>query len=217
MRQPELHDQAFPYRSSERGYHFVQYPEDGGKHISLLMTKQTAQNYANIFGGVVHLHSEAPFRIRHAGKLRAGIAMLASCLVLAFCSYAQAKAFKPLTRAEPIVRMVLQEAANEPFAGMVAVAGTVFDRMEDPRWPSTRKDIVYQPWQYTGMRLRLREYTPVQIEEARAAVEIAASGTRPCGHVYWYHTPAVDPDWRKKVEFRCRIGNHLFYGDKETD
>lgn len=154
----------------------------------------------------------------HAAKLPIvwGTLLLATgfFLGLAVCSQAHANSFKPLTRAEPIVRMVLQEAANEPFAGQVAVAGTVLDRMADARWPATAKGVVYQPWQYTGMRLRLREYMPSQIEEARAAVEIAKSGTRPCGTVYWYHTPAVKPKWRKRFEFRCRIGNHLFYGDR---
>jgi spore germination cell wall hydrolase CwlJ-like protein len=35
--------------------------------------------------------------------------------------------------------MVLQEANGEPFSGMVAVAGTVFERMYDARWPDTPK------------------------------------------------------------------------------
>ena len=47
---------------------------------------------------------------------------LALCVMMVLSNPAWGE-FKPLTREEPIVRMVLQEAANEPFAGMVAVAG----------------------------------------------------------------------------------------------
>lgn len=209
MREPSVHAQAF-FGSAHRGYHFVEYT-DG--EISGLMDKATARNYANIFGGEVRLHSEAPFRVRHAGKLR--IFMLASCLIL-LATAALADEFKPLTRDEPIVRMVLQEAVSEPLAGQVAVAGVALDRMSDPRWPSTAKDVIYQPWQFTGMRAKLRDYTREEIEEARLAVELARSGTRPCGNVLWYHTTEVSPAWANNVQVSCQIGDHIFYIDKET-
>ncbi len=121
----------------------------------------------------------------------------------------------PLTRAEPIARMVLQEANNEPFDGMVAVAGVAFDRISDPRWPNNAHDVVYQPYQFSGMSLRLGAYTVEQISTARFAVSLARLGSRPCGtSVFWYHTLQVYPVWAKQVVERCRVGNHIFYGDE---
>lgn len=124
--------------------------------------------------------------------------------------------FKPLTRDEPIVRMVLQEAANEPFAGMVAVAGVALDRVRDDRWPNTARDVVYSPAQFTGMGIALRRYSQTQIETARVAVEIALSGTRPCGTVLWYHTTDITPSWLELpwLVVKCQLGAHLFYGDE---
>ena len=123
--------------------------------------------------------------------------------------------FKPLTRAEPIVRMVLQEAANEPFDGLVAIAGVAYDRMADNRWPSTEWGVVHQPKQFSGMLLKLRKYSQKQITRARIAAEVARIGERPCGTVLWYHTFKISPPWNKRLDVKCLIGAHLFYGDKK--
>lgn len=144
-------------------------------------------------------------------------ALWASCIVLmlwASCTPVPAATFKKLTRAEPVVRMVLQESNGEPFYGMVAVAGTAFDRRQDDRWPNTLKAVIYQPWQYTGMRLRLRNYSIADIERARAAVRLAKAGIRPCGRLLWYHTTYIAPRWIAGVNLVCTIGNHIFYGDR---
>lgn len=145
------------------------------------------------------------------------IPLLVFVFALAFrvmYSPARGAEFEPLTREEPIVRMVLQEAANEPFAGMLAIAGVAFDRMDDRRWPSTDRKVVYQRSQFTGMQIRLRRYSQAQIMRARRAVAGAAFGFRPCGTVLWYHTYKVRPAWRKSYVRVCRLGAHYFYGDR---
>ncbi len=123
-----------------------------------------------------------------------------------------------LTRAEPIVRMVLQEANNEPFSGQVAVAGVALDRMRAGQWPSTANGVIYQPWQFTGMRARLGKYTNSQISEARNAVRMAQEGWRPCGNdIFWYYAPKEMkppgrvPSWASETVKKCEIGGHIFY------
>lgn len=133
-------------------------------------------------------------------------------LGMMFCKPAEAH---PLTRAEPLVRMVLQEANNEPFDGMVAVAATVLDRVNDSRWPNTVWAVVYQPNQYSGMALPFGSYTPFQIDRARYAVAMARLGVRPCGQsVFWFHTYAVNPQWNQEMVVACKIGNHVFWREK---
>lgn len=134
---------------------------------------------------------------------------------LMICSYGQAMALKPLSRAEPVVRMVLQEAANEPFAGMVAVAGVAYDRVSDPRWPSSVVTVVYQSAQFTGMGIALRDYSRAQIMRARLAVVTAELGARPCGTVFWYHTVDISPSWNRMLYLKCQLGVHMFFGDNE--
>ncbi len=135
-------------------------------------------------------------------------------VVLATPATAGGDHFRPLTRHEPIVRMVLQEAANEPFIGMLAIAGVAIDRVRDRRWPSTSKKVVYQFAQFTGMGIKLRRYTRGQIIRARRAVTGASYGLRPCGKVLWYHTDKVKPSWRTEYRRVCQLGAHIFYGDR---
>jgi spore germination cell wall hydrolase CwlJ-like protein len=124
--------------------------------------------------------------------------------------------FKPLSKAEPIVRMVLQEANNEPFAGMVVVAGVALDRIEDRRWPGTADQVVRQRNQFTGMSIALRDYSQQQITRSRLAVATAEVGERPCGRVLYYHATWMRPAWDySKIEIACQIGGHIFYRDKE--
>ncbi len=124
--------------------------------------------------------------------------------------------FVPLTRGEPIVRMVLQEANGEPFMGMVAVAAVALDRVVDSRWPDTDHKVIYQRHQFTSMAQQLRRYTNTQIITARRAVADARRGKRPCGIAYWYHATWMPqrPRWAAQVTPRCTIGNHTFYGAK---
>ena len=125
--------------------------------------------------------------------------------------------FKPLNVAkEPLVTMILQEAANEPFEGLVGVAGVALDRVTDPRWPSTLRRVIYQRAQFTGMSMPIPRWSQFQITRARAAAATARKGARPCGKVLWYHTIYVKPAWRKRLSARCRLGLHIFYEDKKV-
>jgi hypothetical protein len=196
--------QAFSI-SKYQGRYYVVYP-DG--EISGLMHHHIALDYAHTFQGEV---KKLP---RNWWPLWLFLCTMLSVFIgKGLWDEAQGSQFKPLTRSEPIVRMVLQEAVAEPFEGMVAVAGVALDRMADSRWPNTRHGVIYQPWQFTGMRSRFGRHSRKDIERARRAVEAAEVGIRPCGKVFWYHTPKVSPSWAKRVQVSCRIGDHIFYGD----
>ena len=128
-----------------------------------------------------------------------------------------AENFKPLTRSEPVVRMVLQEASDQPFVAQIAVAAVALDRVKDPRWPDTPKGVVYQSHQFTGMASKLRRYTHQQIQKARLAVWSAKVGIRPCGKgIYWYYSESIRaPSWTKRLSLRCVLGSQAFYADKQ--
>ena len=155
------------------------------------------------------------------GFIFGGTALCVLLVWLIVSALNTANAAEPLTRAEPVVRMVLQEANTEPLAGKVAVAGVALDRAADRRWPNTEAEVVYQgnrsprTAQFTGMSIPLGRYTEANIEEARLAVELARSGTRPCGVVLWYHADWIEPPhWTRAMAEQCRIGEHIFYGDR---
>ena len=53
--EPDINAQAFPY--FQFGYYYVVYLDN---NVSMLMPWRNAQDYADIFGGTVHKHSQAP-------------------------------------------------------------------------------------------------------------------------------------------------------------
>lgn len=127
-----------------------------------------------------------------------------------------AETFKPLNVAkEPLVTMILQEAANEPFEGLVGVAGVALDRVKDRRWPSTLRRVIYQRHQFVGMSMPIPRYFNIQVRRARAAAMAARKGARPCGKVLWYHTIHIKPGWSRRLTVRCRLGLHIFYEDRK--
>ncbi|MDD6796746.1 MAG: cell wall hydrolase [Clostridia bacterium] len=44
------------------------------------------------------------------------------------------------------------EAANQPYEGKLAVGSVVINRMNNPRWPSTMTEVLYQPNQFTPVK-----------------------------------------------------------------
>src|SRR3546814_19484989 len=81
----------------------------------------------------------------------AKLLMLASCLMFWFIPTVEAFKYD-----DHLVLLVLHEAEDQPFPGMVAVAGVVLDRVKDDRWPETLKRVIYQPAQCTDMGVHLR-------------------------------------------------------------
>ncbi len=137
-------------------------------------------------------------------------------LALLLPTFAWGHSIVPVIPVEPVVNVVLQEAANEPFKGMIAVAGVVFDRVTDRRWPSTVHKVIYQPRQFAGIHIKMRKYSRKQIGKARLAVAIALAGIRPYGRVLWFHS-GVKPSWTKKLVVNGKLGGHIFYGDRKMD
>lgn len=44
------------------------------------------------------------------------------------------------------------EAANQPYEGKLAVASVVINRINNPRWPNTMSEVLYQPYQFTPVQ-----------------------------------------------------------------
>lgn len=146
-------------------------------------------------------------------------AWLVMTLIYASCHlrHKVAGAEEHLSADNMLLRAVLQEADGEPFDGKVAVAGVVFDRVEDPRWPDTITGVLEQPYQFEGLTAPIRDQWRRNVADARDAIAAAQAGLRPCGTVLWFHYRGMIPhDWDySRIEIACVIGDHVFYKDKE--
>lgn len=114
---------------------------------------------------------------------------------------------------ELLARLVHAEAQGEPYTGKVAVAATVLNRLEDPNYPKSLSEVIFQT--IDG----IYQYSPVldgQInqpadESSRKAVMDALSGVDPTGGALTFFNPSKTADqWVRSRQYITTIGNHVF-------
>ena len=108
-----------------------------------------------------------------------------------------------------LARCVNAEARGEPYVGQVAVAAVILNRIEDPAFPKTIADIVYQPRAFSSVddgQINL----PPSADAMRAAQE-AVNGSDPSKGAVFFFNP--DKTSNKYIWSRpqiLKIGNHIF-------
>jgi len=109
-----------------------------------------------------------------------------------------------------LARVVAAEATGEPFAGQVAVAAVVLNRVADPQFPNTLSGVVYQPHAFESVSNGLIWRRTPSAEAYRAA-EQALNGWDPSWGALFFWNPAkpVSP-WIWSRTIITRIGNHVF-------
>ncbi|WIY62330.1 LysM peptidoglycan-binding domain-containing protein [Bacillus arachidis] len=112
-----------------------------------------------------------------------------------------------------MARLVTAEAGGEPYAGKVAVAKVVLNRVGATGFPNTITDVIYEPIKYGYA------FTPVTdgrinqpaTHEARMAVEeaISTKGTN-SDWLYFYNPKTSTDKWITTRQTVAVIGNHVF-------
>ena len=115
---------------------------------------------------------------------------------------------------ELLARLVSAESDGEPFEGQVAVAATILNRLQDPRYPNTIPGVIYQidngRYQYSPV-LDGRINNPAS-SNAYKAVNAALSGWDPSGGANGFYNPAkTESQWVKSKPVTAVIGNHVFF------
>ncbi|WP_102275619.1 cell wall hydrolase [Cytobacillus massiliigabonensis] len=114
---------------------------------------------------------------------------------------------------ELMARLVFAEAKGEPYAGKVAVATVILNRVDSSLFPNTVKEVIYQ--KVSGHYA----FTPVQNGEinhkadtsSRKAVEEAlAFRGQGKGSLYFYNPKTSTSKWILSREVTITIGNHRF-------
>ncbi|HHT48969.1 MAG TPA: LysM peptidoglycan-binding domain-containing protein [Firmicutes bacterium] len=116
---------------------------------------------------------------------------------------------------ELLARLVRAEAEGESYEGQVAVAASVLNRLNDPRYPNTIREIVYQVDQG-----KYYQYSPVldgrinlsATASTRKAVQDALNGWDPSyGAIGFYNPAKTSNRWVKSHPVTTQIGSHVFY------
>lgn len=108
-----------------------------------------------------------------------------------------------------LARCVYSEARGEPYAGQVAVAAVVLNRVRSSKFPNTVAGVIYQKGAFTAVDDGQINLSPNQ--SAYNAVRDALNGWDPTNGCLYYYNPATATSkwiWSLKVE--VKIGRHNF-------
>ena len=106
-------------------------------------------------------------------------------------------------------KLVTGEARGESYEGQVAVAAVVINRVKDPRFPNTIKDVIYQKNAFSVVKNGRINAQPTS-STYRAAQE-ALYGNDPTNNAIYFWNPDISTcSWINTLNPHLRIGNHVF-------
>lgn len=166
---------------------------------------------------------------------------LIMCCLMAFPAYAEEVFVPPITNdnievvphtlEQPkideldhicMAHAIYFESRGESLKGMIAVANVVLNRVEDPRYPKTICNVVYQRnkrgCQFSWVcdpksairnkdaweRSKTLAYAVLFLYNTESYVDYTYGATM-------FHSTSVSPRWANKKNRTTKIGDHLFY------
>lgn len=109
-----------------------------------------------------------------------------------------------------LARVVAAEAEGEPFAGQVAVAAVILNRINDPGFPNSLSGVIYQPHAFESVSNGLIWRRTPSAEAVRAA-QSALNGWDPSyGSIFFWNPSKPVSPWIWSRQIVVRIGNHVF-------
>lgn len=112
-----------------------------------------------------------------------------------------------------MARLVRAEAVGEPYAGKVAVATVILNRVKSPNFPSTVRDVIYQidsgHYAFTPVQNGTINQ-PADAESKRAVNEAIAFSGQGNGSLYFYNPKTAKSSWILSRQVTVTIGNHRF-------
>lgn len=108
-----------------------------------------------------------------------------------------------------LARLVRAEAGGESYAGKVAVAAVVLNRVQSSQFPNSISGVVYQSGQFSPVSNGMINKS-ADSESKRAALE-AVNGNDPTnGSLFFYNPKTSTSSWIYSRPVLASIGNHNF-------
>ena len=106
-------------------------------------------------------------------------------------------------------KLVTGEARGESYEGQIAVAAVVINRVKDPRFPDSIKDVIYQKNAFSVVNDGSINMEPTE-SAYNAAIE-ALYGKDPTDKAVFFWNPDIATcKWIKTLNPYLKIGNHVF-------
>ncbi len=113
-----------------------------------------------------------------------------------------------------LARLVTAEAGGESYQGQVAVAASILNRYEDPRYPNSIYGVVYQisNGRYQFSPVLDGRINNAPSSSAQKAVAAAIGGQDPSYGANGFYNPAkTSNSWVSSQPVTTVIGNHIFF------
>ncbi|WP_339995885.1 cell wall hydrolase [Priestia aryabhattai] len=108
-----------------------------------------------------------------------------------------------------LARLVQAEAKGETYAGKVAVATVVLNRVDSDSFPNSIHDVIYQGTQFTPVQNG--EINKAADAEAKKAVnEALAFRGQGKGSLFFFNPDKTSDQWLRQKQVTITIGNHIF-------
>jgi spore germination cell wall hydrolase CwlJ-like protein len=125
------------------------------------------------------------------------------------------------TATDCMAQAVYYEANSEPFAGQLAVAQVILNRLRHPRFPKTVCGVIHQGSERTtGCQFTFacdgslaRKPDPAGLQRARTVAQAALHGavSAQAGQATHYHTIWIVPVWAAELRKVAIVSHHVFY------
>ena len=108
-----------------------------------------------------------------------------------------------------LTHIVYAEARGEVYAGQVAIAAVVLNRVKSSSFPNSIAGVIYQPGAFTAVSDGQINLTPN--ETARKAAQDALNGWDPTyGSIYYFNPNTATSGWMWSRPYVTTIGKHRF-------
>ncbi|WP_442599296.1 cell wall hydrolase [Neobacillus sp. D3-1R] len=112
-----------------------------------------------------------------------------------------------------MARLVRAEAVGEPYAGKVAVATVILNRVSSPNFPNSIRSVIYQisngHYAFTPVQ-NGQINQPADAASKRAVNEALAFRGQGSGSLFFYNPKTAVSQWIFSREVTVTIGNHRF-------
>ncbi len=114
---------------------------------------------------------------------------------------------------ELMAKLVYAEAKGESYAGKVAVATVLLNRVDHPEFPNTVREVIYQKsngyYAFSPVQNGAINQTP-DAASRQAVNEAIAFRGQGSGSLYFYNPQKTTSAWMKSRPVTIVIGNHAF-------